>query len=165
LLPKTPYAEGILLQSLDTPSGKGSATTANTPDNWIEGIMSCMPSSSDEAPLGHRHQRWIDRDPALAEALRSLQAAESKYQAQVALNVIKVILEHQIEAKAFCNIEDLVNELERSRDQARQYYRRWYDINETLSAALMLLQDCPDDIQAKVIPSLSRMVEDALSRA
>ena len=118
-----------------------------------------MTSSSSSGGL-----RWIDRDPALAEAMESLRHAESRYQAQVALNIIKVIIEHKIESKAFCNIEDLVGELERSRDQARQYYRRWYDLNETLSAALMLLQDCPDDLQAKVIPSLCRMVEDVLER-
>ena len=122
---------------------------------------------TDDFELGEdpgNKERWIDRDPALAEAIETLRKAETKYQALVALNIIKIIIEHKIEAKTFCNIEDLVSELERSRDQARQYFRRWYDVNETLSAALMLLQDCPDDIQAKIIPSICRMVEDALAR-
>ena len=109
-------------------------------------------------------KRWIDQDPALSEALETLRKSETRYQALVALNIIKIIIEHKIEAKTFGHIEDLVSELERSRDKARLYYRRWYDVNETLSAALMLLQDCPDDIQAKVIPSICRMVEEALAR-
>lgn len=59
-------------------------------------------------------ERWADRDPALVEALEALRRADSRYQAQVALNIIKVIVEHKIESKAFCNIEDLVDELEQN---------------------------------------------------
>lgn len=106
--------------------------------------------------------RWYDQDPALYSGLESLRSAPSKQQAQVALNIIKIIVEHRIESETFTDVETLVNTLEQSR-LAPVNARRWYDVNETLRSAIQLLQDCPDDLQQTVVPSICRMIEASLN--
>jgi hypothetical protein len=110
---------------------------------------------------GHR---WYDRDPVLKQALETLRHAPDSYQAQVALNIIVIIVEHQIESETLRNVDDLVQTLLDSKKQTRDQYRRWYDLNETLRSALQLLKDCPEEVQQQVIPSISKMVEDSLAK-
>jgi hypothetical protein len=107
--------------------------------------------------------RWYDQDPALKQAIDSLRCAPDKYQAQVALNIILVIVEHQIENKTLTSVEELMETLDHSRSSNVKYHRRWYDINETLRSAMKLLHECPEDVQQQIIPSISRMVEETLS--
>lgn len=107
-------------------------------------------------------ERWLDQDPVLFDALQSLKNASSKYQAQVALNIIKIIVEHQIEDQSQQDVEALVDKMNTKVTQAKGYNRRWYDANETLSAGLALLQDCPEDIQQQVIPAVAKMIQETL---
>lgn len=118
-----------------------------------------MPSSNDVDPT----ERWSDRDPALKQALNALKTAPSKAQAQIALNVMMVIIEHGIESDTLSDVDQLIDQLNTCRNKAKQHAnRRWYDVNATLKSALQLLQDCPDDIQRHVIPMISTMVDEAL---
>ena len=115
-------------------------------------------------------QRWYDQDPALSRALASLKNASDKHQAQVALNIIKVVVEHQIEAKGGIlppegMAEGLLSDgmLKTAHPgQNPNHRRRWYDVNETLASAMALLRDCPDDLQQQIIPTLSAMIEGTL---
>ncbi len=107
----------------------------------------------DRENEGH-YQRWYDRDPALSRALDHLRQASDAYQAQVALNIIKIIVEHQA-------AEDADEPDDAPRDHPHQR-RRWYDVNATLHSAMQLLRDCPDDLQQTVIPSITRMIEQTL---
>lgn len=130
-------------------------------------------------------QRWYDRDPVLSKAMDQLRTSPDKYQAQIALNIIKIIVEHQIEGQAHMNVEDLTMEnldelMETSKDlpenpmgplaraiaahqNSHHQKRRWYDVHQTLSSAIQLLADCPDDLQQKIIPSIATMIEETLS--
>ncbi len=118
-----------------------------------------MPSSPNMDPT----DRWSDRDPALKQALSALKTAPSKAQAQIALNVMMVIIEHGIESDTLTDVDQLIDQLTTNRHKAQQNAnRRWYDVNATLKSALQLLQDCPDDIQRHVIPMISTMVDEAL---
>lgn len=110
------------------------------------------------------HQRWYDRDPVLKQALDSLREASDKYQAQIALNIILIIVEHQIENNTMTHVDQLMDTLESSKAGAERYYRRWYDVNETLRSAMQLLHDCPEDVQRHVIPSICTMVEESLQQ-
>lgn len=109
-------------------------------------------------------QRWYDKDPALSQAIETLRHAEDKYQAQIALNIILIIVEHQIEDTTHTNVEELVNSLVQTKPSQNAYYRRWYDLNETLRSAMQLLYDCPDEVQQQVIPSICTMIEGALNQ-
>ncbi len=113
-------------------------------------------------------QRWYDQDPALKRVMGQLEDATDKYQAQVALNIIKIVLEHHLEDEAQLNgaaqklgtIDDVLNWHET--EEPYPLKRRWYDMNETLSAAMATLEDCPDELQHVLIPQIVTMVESTL---
>lgn len=117
-------------------------------------------NSPKEDPELNPANRWYDSDPVLQRALGQLRQATDKQQAQVALNIIKIVVEHQLEDQSSMAIEDLDSALpyRRSWDDHRQH-RRWYDMHETLSSAIQLLGDCPEDLQVKIIPSIAQMIE------
>jgi hypothetical protein len=113
------------------------------------------------------HLRWYDRDPVLRKALGTLHDAADKHQAQVALNIIKIIVEHQMEASGPEGFESSDQALRAYAEAASSQHdpnhrRRWYDVNETLRSSLALLHDCPDDLQRSVIPSIALMIEKTL---
>lgn len=132
-----------------------------------------IPEENSEPYSG---RRWYDSDPALCRALEQLRGASDIYHAQIALNIIKVIVEHQVEhfvgnaddspaamPKDLKNSEDVTRFLASGvSSQERRHRRRWYDVHETLSSALQLLTDAPDDLQRRLIPSIVRMVEETL---
>lgn len=108
-------------------------------------------------------KRWYDQDPVLARAISQLRLAPDKYQAQVALNIIKIIVEHHIELETDLPVEDLDSALNYRSPIDGSLHRRWYDVHETLGSAIQLLGDCPDDLQQRVIPSIAAMIEQTLS--
>lgn len=110
------------------------------------------------------YQRWYDADPALSQALASLRGAADKYQAQLALNIILIIVEHQIESETLTHVDDLIGILAKSKIDSHGRVRRWYDLNETLRSAMQLLQDCPDNVQKSVIASIGQMIDDFLAK-
>jgi len=119
----------------------------------------------EEGPF---YQRWYDHDPALSKALQQLRQASDKYQAQVALNIIKIVVEHQAEATTNgsnipVDANDVSSFLSADNDTETQLLRRrWYDVNETLRSAMQLLHDCPDDLQRTLIPTIVSMIEQSL---
>lgn len=117
-----------------------------------------------EDPSPNSGNRWYDNDPALHRAMEQLRNAPDNYQAQVALNIIKIIVEHQMEEEPGEPIQPLDNTLPRQRsyDEHRQH-RRWYDVHETLSSAIQLLMDSPEDLQKRMIPSIAQMIDTTLS--
>lgn len=120
--------------------------------------------------MSNPHKRWYDQDPVLSRAMEQLRSAPDKYQAQIALNIIKIIIEHQIEEQiqernlqgsaVFHNIDDVMAHVRANRHHHQ--YRRWYDMHEALSSAIQLLQDCPDDLQNRVVPSIGEMIQSTL---
>jgi hypothetical protein len=112
------------------------------------------------------YRRWYDQDPVLAKALEELRCAPSVYHAQVALNIMKVIVEHQAELE-LKEPSDLLETL--ATQQAVQGNalprRRWYDANQTLQSAMQLLHDTPQDLQTKLIPNIAEMIEAVLHQA
>ncbi len=109
-------------------------------------------------------KRWYDKDPALQRAMEQLRQASDRQQAQVALNIIKIIVEHRIEAETNTSPEDLDATLpyKRSGDDAHRH-RRWYDVHETLRSAIQMLADCPTDLQSSLIPSIAQMIDQTLA--
>ncbi|MBK8190000.1 MAG: hypothetical protein IPK79_06070 [Vampirovibrionales bacterium] len=122
------------------------------------------PAASDDDAL-----RWYDRDPALRRAMAQLRDAEDRYQAQVALNIIKIIVEHQSGFEGVVENDAVDHEtLQRmladcDTPQARSRRRRWYDVNETLRSAMRLLKDCPVEVQRMILPAVVRMIEETLA--
>jgi hypothetical protein len=94
-----------------------------------------------------RRERPIGRDPVLDRALGQLRLASDRYEAQISLNIIKIIAEHQMEAE---------------RPPLSAHYRHWSNLHDTLQSALQLLADCPDDLQPRIIPTIAHMIERTL---
>ena len=47
----------------------------------------------------NQYRRWYDKDPVLSEAVKTLEETDDQTQIRVALNLIKIIIEHNIEKK------------------------------------------------------------------
>jgi hypothetical protein len=126
-------------------------------------FKSRMSIPKDNSPSSSNN-RWYDQDPALDRALEQLRSAPDNYQAQVALNIIKIIVEHHMEEGSGPETGDVSQALtyRRSWDDHRDH-RRWYDVHETLSSAIQLLADSPEDLQRRLIPSIAQMIETTLS--
>lgn len=114
----------------------------------------------------HGYLRWYDKDPALSKAMEALRTAPNRYQAQVAINIVKVILEQKLERDLDKIVDDetirqAVEEINENED-LRHRKRRWYDVNETLRAAMALLEDTPEDMHDSVVPSVVTIIEQSL---
>ena len=46
-------------------------------------------------------RRWYDKDPVLSRSLKVLETSDDATQIQMALNLIKIIIEHNIEDEKF----------------------------------------------------------------
>jgi hypothetical protein len=111
------------------------------------------------------YKRWYDEEPVLGKALDELRQAGTSYQAQVSLNIMKVIVEHRLEADLQEPAEWSADTLPTTVQNNPMPRRRWYDADQTLQAALNLLQETPPDIQQQIIPSIAQLIEDALSKS
>ncbi len=100
--------------------------------------------------------RWYDKDPVLSMSMRTLSTSEDTDQIAVALNLIKVIIEHNIADNKYENVEDIMCAVEDGRIQKGQ--RRWYDIDSTVRTAIQMLEKCSDATRQKVALDMAQLV-------
>ncbi len=108
----------------------------------------------------NQHRRWYDKDPVLSEAVRTLEETDDQTQIRVALNLIKIIIEHNIEDEKFEAVDDIINAVGSGLDDSRR--GRWYDIDTTLRTAMNMLQNCPPDTQKEIAKEMAKMVVDKI---
>lgn len=106
------------------------------------------------------HRRWYDKDPVLSEAVRTLEETDDQTQIRVALNLIKIIIEHNIEDEKFEAVDDIINAVGSGLDDNKR--GRWYDIDTTLRTAMNMLQNCPEDTQKVIAKEMAKMVVDKI---
>ena len=109
-----------------------------------------------------KHRRWYDKDPVLSEAVRTLEETDDQTQIRVALNLIKIIIEHNIEDEKFEAVEDIINAVGSGLDDNRK--GRWYDIDTTLRTAMNMLQNCPEATQHIIAKEMAKMVVDRIKK-
>ena len=107
-----------------------------------------------------QHRRWYDKDPVLSEAVRTLEETDDQTQIRVALNLIKIIIEHNIEDEKFEAVDDIINAVGSGLDDNRR--GRWYDIDTTLRTAMNMLQNCPEATQRIIAKEMAKMVVDKI---
>ena len=78
----------------------------------------------------NQHRRWYDKDPVLSQAVNTLEHSDDETQIKIALNLIKIIIEHNIEDERFEAVEDIIDAVGLGLDDNRK--GRWYDIDTTL---------------------------------
>jgi hypothetical protein len=106
----------------------------------------------------------LGADPVLQRALSQLRVTTDRHEAQLSLNIIKIIVEHQIEAsEKFALRQAGGNTLIWQSWQHEQRYRHFCNLYDTLHSALQLLTDSPEDLQSQLIPSIAHMVDLSLN--
>jgi len=100
--------------------------------------------------------RWYDKDPVLSMSMKTLASSSDEKQIAVALNLIKVIIEHNIQDNKYENVEDIVSAVEDGRIQ--RGHSRWYDIDSTVRTAIQMLEKCPSDTKKKVALDMAQIV-------
>lgn len=101
-------------------------------------------------------RRWYDRDPVLQQAMKTLENSDDQSQIKISLNLIKIIIEHNIENSEFEAVEDIISAVEAGIEENRN--NRWYDIDATLKTAINMLQNCPEATQSIIAKEMAKMV-------
>lgn len=105
-------------------------------------------------------RRWYDKDPVLSSAMETLEKSNDETQIRIALNLIKIIIEHNIEFSEFEAVEDIISAVEAGVEENRN--NRWYDIDATLKTAMSMLQNCPAATQQIIAKEMAKMVIDKI---
>ncbi len=100
--------------------------------------------------------RWYDKDPVLSMSMRTLANSSDESQIAVALNLIKIIIEHNIQDNKYENVEDIMNAVEDGRIQ--RGHSRWYDIDSTVRTAIQMLERCSAETKKKVALDMAQLV-------
>ena len=101
-------------------------------------------------------RRWYDKDPVLSSAMKTLEESTDESQIKVALNLIKIITEHNISNSEFESVEDIVSATEDVLENTKR--ERWYDLDATLRTAISLLQNCTDATRSVIAKEMSKNV-------
>ena len=104
----------------------------------------------------NQHRRWYDKDPVLSQAMSTLEHSDDDTQIRIALNLIKIIIEHNIENDKFESVEDIMSAVQSGQSDSRN--GRWYDIDGTLKTAMTMLQNCPEATQNLIAKEMAKMV-------
>ena len=107
-------------------------------------------------------RRWYDRDPILSSAMKTLEESDDETQIKIALNLIKIITEHNISSSEYESVEDIVSATEDVLENTKK--GRWYDLDSTLRTAITLLQNCPDSTRAVIAKEMAKSVIEIIKK-
>ena len=105
---------------------------------------------------------WYDKDPVLSSAMKTLEESDDETQIKVALNLIKIITEHNISNSEYESVEDIVSAAEDVMENTKK--GRWYDLDGTLRTAISLLQNCPDSTRSIIAKEMAKNVLDLIKK-
>ena len=101
-------------------------------------------------------RRWYDKDPVLSQAVKTLEETDDEAQIKISLNLIKIIIEHNIESSEYEAVEDIITAVEAGAEDGKR--NRWYDLDETLRTAMNMLQNCPESTQKVIAKEMANLV-------
>lgn len=105
-------------------------------------------------------RRWYDRDPLLSKSMRTLEETDDETQIKVALNLIKIIIEHNIATNEFEAVGDILSAVEEGVEGRGN--ARWYDIDKTVRTAITMLENSSEHIQNIAAKEIAKMVVDKI---
>ncbi len=103
-------------------------------------------------------RRWYDKDPILSRSMKTLEESDDETQIKVALNLIKIIIEHNMAYSEFADIDDIIEAV----DDGIIERGRWYDIDKTLRTAINMLENCPAPTQKVIAKEMAKIVIDKI---
>lgn len=101
-------------------------------------------------------RRWYDKDPLLSRSMKTLEGSDDQTQIKVALNLIKIIAEHNIAFSEYTDVDDIIDAVEEGMDERPN--SRWYDIDRTVRAAINMLENSPEDMQKILAKEMAKIV-------
>ena len=107
-------------------------------------------------------RRWYDKDPVLSSAMKTLEESDDETQIKIALNLIKIITEHNISNSEYESVEDIVSATEDILETTKK--GRWYDLDSTLRTAITLLQNCPDATKSVIAKEMAKNVIEIIKK-
>ena len=106
------------------------------------------------------YRRWYDKDPLLSKTMQTLENSSDETQIKVALNLIKILIEHNISENTFSGVEDMISAVEDG--LVEKGNNRWYDIDTTVRTAIHMLENSPAPVQSAVAKEMAKMVVDKI---
>ncbi len=110
--------------------------------------------------FNNKQRRWYDKDPILSRSMKTLEASDDETQIKVALNLIKIIVEHNIAFSEYTDVDEIIEAVEEGMDSRAN--SRWYDIDRTVRAAINMLQNSPADTQKLLAKEMAKIVIDKI---
>ena len=110
----------------------------------------------------NEQRRWYDKDPILSNAVKTLEDSDDETQIRIALNLIKIIIEHNIEDGQCETVEDIINAVGSGLEDTRK--GRWYDIDSTIRTAMNMLQNCPASTQRVIAQEMAQLVVQSIKK-
>ncbi len=107
-------------------------------------------------------RRWYDKDPVLSSAMKTLEESDDETQIKIALNLIKIITEHNISNNEYESVEDIVSATEDVLESTQK--GRWYDLDTTLRTAISLLQNCPEATRSVVAKEMAKNIVEIIKK-
>ncbi len=107
-----------------------------------------------------KKRRWYDKDPILSRSMKTLEASDDETQIKVALNLIKIIVEHNLAFSEYTDVNEIIEAVEEGMDERAN--SRWYDIDRTVRAAINMLQNSPADTQRIIAKEMAKLVIDKI---
>ena len=103
-----------------------------------------------------QNRRWYDKDPVLSKAMKILETTDDQVQLKVAINLIKIIIEHNIEADSYSSVEDILGAVKEGRCEKGS--ERWYDLDKTLKTSIQMLENCPEEMQCSIAKNIADLI-------
>ena len=103
-----------------------------------------------------QNRRWYDKDPVLSKAMKILETTNDKVQLKVAINLIKIIIEHNIESNSYNSVEDILNAVTEGRCEKGN--ERWYDLDKTLKTSIQMLENCTEEMQCSTVKDIADLI-------
>ena len=100
------------------------------------------------------YRRWYDKDPILSKSMSTLEKSDDETQIKVALNLIKIIIEHNISEHTFTSVEDMMTSVEEGLVEKGK--SRWYDLDTTVRTAINMLENSPVPVQKAVAREMAK---------
>ena len=95
--------------------------------------------------------------------MKILETSDDKFQIQVALNLIRVIIEHNIQSNTFKTVEDILSAVEEGRCEKGN--ERWYDIDLTIRTAVQMLENYTEDLQSKIAGNIAELLTEKFANS
>lgn len=108
----------------------------------------------------NQYRRWYDKDPILQRSMETLEKSDDESQIKIALNLINIIIEHNISNEEFSEVGDILTAVEDGK--ASGMGNRWYDLNSTVRTAINMLENCPFSTQKAIAKEMAKLVVDKI---